>query len=110
MRWLRHFIALQLACLVASTSPVAEPSSQSVLILDQTSPDLPFYSDLTSSLRLTVDASTSAKISYYKEYLDANRFVGTGYEENLASFSGGNIVTGLSPLSSPWESEPWTSY
>jgi signal transduction histidine kinase len=64
----------------------AQPSQQSVLVLDQSSAGLPFNTALASAIRTTLNAASKRPVSFYSENLDANRFFGIGYEEDFARF------------------------
>src|SRR5476649_964788 len=80
-------IAVSLIVSVLLTgSLAAQPLSRSVLLLDQSSPGLPFNTALATAVRLTLNAASAEPISFYAEHLDANRFFGSGYEENVLSF------------------------
>jgi len=76
------------------TAPLAaQPSSRSVLLLDQSSAGLPFNTALATAVRLTLNAGSRVPISFYVEHLDAyvehldaNRFFGSDYEESILSF------------------------
>ena len=72
---------------VLLTAPLAaQPSSRSVLLLDQSSAGLPFNTALATAVRLTLSAESKVPISFYAEHLDANRFFGSDYEEGILSF------------------------
>jgi hypothetical protein len=62
------------------------PLQRSVLVLDQSSVGLPFNTALPTALRLTLNAQSAAPVSFYLENLDANRFHGSGYEDDILSF------------------------
>ena len=80
-------IAAHLIIAVLSTAPLtAQPSSRSVLLLDQSSAGLPFNTALATAVRLTLSAESKVPISFYTEHLDANRFFGSDYEEGILSF------------------------
>jgi ABC transporter substrate binding protein len=64
----------------------AQPLSRSVLLLDQSSIGLPFNTALAMAIRLTLNAQSTAPVSFYSENLDANRFFGPGYEDNFMAF------------------------
>jgi signal transduction histidine kinase len=64
----------------------AQPSQQSVLVLDQSSAGLPFNTALASAIRSTLNAASKRPVSFYWENLDANRFFGSRYEEDFARF------------------------
>ncbi|MGA9034748.1 MAG: sensor histidine kinase [Pseudolabrys sp.] len=80
-------IAAHLIIAVLLTAPLAaQPSSRSVLLLDQSSAGLPFNTALATAVRLTFSAESKVPISFYAEHLDANRFFGSDYEEGILSF------------------------
>jgi len=80
-------IAAHLIMAVLLTAPLAaQPSSRSVLLLDQSSAGLPFNTALATAVRLTLSAESKVPISFYAEHLDANRFFGSDYEEGILSF------------------------
>ena len=81
-------IAVHLIVAVLLTAPLAaQPSSRSVLLIDQSSAGLPFNTALATAVRLTLNvAKSGAPISFYAEHLDANRFFGSDYEEDVLSF------------------------
>jgi signal transduction histidine kinase len=80
-------IAAHLIIAVLLTAPLAaQPSSRSVLLLDQSSAGLPFNTALATAVRLTLSAESKVPISFYAEHLDANRFFGSDYEEGILSF------------------------
>jgi signal transduction histidine kinase len=65
----------------------ADPVQQrSVLVLDQSSIGLPFNTALATTLRLTLNGQSAEPISFYMENLDANRFSGREYEDDILSF------------------------
>ncbi len=72
---------------VLLTAPLAaQPLSRSVLLLDQSSVGLPFNTALATAARLTLNAASKVPISFYAENLDANRFFGSDYEQEILSF------------------------
>ena len=81
------FTPEQLASLV-----VAQPSQRSVLVLDQSSAFLPFNAAVANAIRTTVNADSRWRISFYSEFLDANRFFGPDYENNFVQFLKENIA------------------
>jgi ferric-dicitrate binding protein FerR (iron transport regulator) len=81
-------LAAHLIVAVLLTAPLAaQPSSRSVLLLEQSSAGLPFNTALATAVRLTLNAGSRVTISFYVEHLDANRFFGSDYEESIARFS-----------------------
>jgi hypothetical protein len=80
-------LAAHLIVAALLTAPLAaQPSSRSVLLLDQSYAGLPFNTALATAVRLTLNAGSRVPISFYVEHLDANRFFGSGYEESILSF------------------------
>src|SRR4029077_14490659 len=65
---------------------VAQPSQRSFLVLEQSSAFLPFNAAVASGIRSTVNADSRWRISFYSEFLDANRFLGPDYENNFVQF------------------------
>ncbi|MGB8568121.1 MAG: ABC transporter substrate binding protein [Pseudolabrys sp.] len=80
-------LAAHLIVAALLTAPLAaQPSSRSVLLLDQSYAGLPFNTALATAVRLTLNAGSRVPISFYVEHLDANRFFGSDYEESILSF------------------------
>ncbi len=80
-------IVAHLIGVVLLTAPLAaQPLSRSVLLLDQSSVGLPFNTALATAARLTLNAASKVPISFYAENLDANRFFGSDYEQEILSF------------------------
>jgi hypothetical protein len=80
-------IAAHLIVAILLTAPLAaQPLSRSVLLLDQSSVGLPFNTALATAARLTLNAASKVPISFYAENLDANRFFGSDYEQEILSF------------------------
>ena len=87
-------LAAHLIVAALLTAPLAaQPSSRSVLLLDQSSAGLPFNTALATAVRLTLNAGSRVPVSFYVEHLDAyvehldaNRFFGSDYEESILSF------------------------
>ncbi|MGA9007672.1 MAG: hypothetical protein WB495_12515, partial [Xanthobacteraceae bacterium] len=72
---------------VLLTAPLAaQQLSRSVLLLDQSSAGLPFNTALATAARLTLNTESKVPISFYAENLDANRFFGSDYEQEILSF------------------------
>lgn len=71
----RVLVALALVVTVASWPRVAttQPAPRSVLILDQSSPGIGAFAEITTKIRETVGEARS-RIVVYEERLDANRF------------------------------------
>jgi signal transduction histidine kinase len=64
----------------------AEPPRREVLVLDQSSTGLPFSTALAGAIRSTVNAGSKSPTSFYFENLDANRFFGPEYENEVVQF------------------------
>jgi hypothetical protein len=75
-----------IAGLLLPSLVVAQPSQRSVLVLDQSSAFLPFNAAVANAIRTTVNADGRWRISFYSEFLDANRFFGPDYENNFVQF------------------------
>jgi signal transduction histidine kinase len=71
------------ALLVPAHLPAAEMRAQSILVLDQSDARGPFYYQIFSGLRSTVNADTRSHTTIYAENLDLTRFNGAAYEESL---------------------------
>lgn len=82
----RLAMALAGILLGPALSLAAERPERSVLVLDQSSVGLPFNTALATAIRLSLNADSATPISFYLEHLDANRFPGPEYEDNILSF------------------------
>jgi signal transduction histidine kinase len=71
------------ALLVSAQVAAQEARPRSILMLDQSDMRGPFYYQVFSGLRSTVNADSGSRITLYPESLDLNRFRGTGYEASL---------------------------
>jgi hypothetical protein len=58
-----------------------QPLPPSVLILDQSSADSPWYADFSADFRSTLNAGSERHFSVYSEHLDLSRFPGTKHHE-----------------------------
>ena len=86
MRLFELIIAALIACL-ASTSVAAESRRpHSLLVLDDANARSPFYYEVFSKLRATVNASPGPPVTIYAESFDFTRFRGQAYEEGLQQF------------------------
>jgi signal transduction histidine kinase len=83
---LLRFVAHLIVAVLLTTPLAAQPLSRSVLLLDQSSVGLPFNTALATAARLTLNAASKVPISFYAENLDANRFFGSDYEQEILSF------------------------
>ena len=86
MRLLWRLCLVLLVGASGGVSASAQPSQQSVLVIDQSSAGLPFNTALASAIRSTLNAASKRPISFYSENLDANRFFGSRYEDDYARF------------------------
>ena len=86
MTWLLRIIVSLMLSVLFPGSLAAQPLSRSVLVLDQSSVGLPFNTALAAAIRSVLNAGSAAPISFYAEYLDAKRFFGSDYEEEIVSF------------------------
>ena len=85
---LLRIVALHLIAGLLTAPLAAQPSSRSVLLLDQSSAGLPLIPALATAVRLTLSAESKVPISFYARISMHNRFFGFDYEEGvLASFS-----------------------
>ena len=75
---------------VAGLGPVAwaanQPLPPSVLILDQSNADSPWYADFSANFRSTLNAGTERHFSVYSEHLDLSRFPGRQHHEVLRTY------------------------
>ena len=75
---------------IAGLGPVAwaesEPLPRSVLILDQSSADSPWYAEFSATFRSTLNAGSDRRFSVYSEHLDLSRFPGTQHHEVLRTY------------------------
>jgi len=63
-----------------------EPLPRSVLILEQSNPNLPSYADFASGFSASLNVSSASRVDVYIESLDINRFSSTEYEEVLRRY------------------------
>ena len=63
-----------------------EPLPPSVLILDQSNADSPWYADFSADFRSTLNAGSERHFSVYSEHLDLSRFPGTQHHEVLRTY------------------------
>jgi signal transduction histidine kinase len=83
----RAFLNLVVAAGLLLPGPLAaEPPRREVLVLDQSSAGLPFSTVLAGAIRSTVNAGSKSPTSFYFENLDANRFFGPEYENEVVQF------------------------
>ena len=92
-RWLHPAL-----CTFASTlviAPIAGPGPawaesellpRSVLILDQSDADSPWYADFSAAFRSTLNAGSERRFSVHSEHLDLSRFPGTQHHEVLRTY------------------------
>ena len=86
MRGRAFLILIVVAELLLPRLAAAEPPQRSVLVLDQSSAGLPFNAAVASAIRSTINAGSKSPISFFSEYLDANRFFGPEYENDFVQF------------------------
>ena len=81
-------VAGLLCSIVSSASAEQQAVPQSILILDDSggAASGPFYKDMVSALRGSVNRDPSKQYSIYVEHLDLNRFRGPEYELGLKTF------------------------
>src|SRR5258708_20533001 len=63
-----------------------EPLPRSVLILEQSNPNLPSYVEFSSGFSASLNASSASAVDVYIESLDINRFGSAEYEEVLGRY------------------------
>src|SRR5258706_5196913 len=83
MRSHAFLILIVVAGLLLPRPVAAEPPQRAVLVLDQSSAGLPFNTAGTSAIRSTINAGSKSPISFYSQHLDANRFFGSQYENEI---------------------------
>src|SRR5947207_3100727 len=86
----RNVVRIALALLALFLDPAlpfaASQLQRSVLVIDQSFIGLPFNTALANAIRLSLNDRGDAPISFYLENLDANRFLGSGYEDDILYF------------------------
>ena len=107
MRGRTFFNLIVVAGLLLPRPAAAEPPRREVLVLSQSSEGAPFNTALASAIRSTINAGGQSPTSFYSEHLDANRFFGPEYENEIVQFLKAKyrerhidvvIVVGLSAL------------
>jgi hypothetical protein len=68
---------------VAASPAAAQSIPRSILVLDQSEVRGPFYYEIFSALRSTINANSKQPITIYAESLDLSRFTGSAYEQEL---------------------------
>jgi signal transduction histidine kinase len=63
-----------------------EPLPRSVLILEQSNPNLPAYFDFSSAFSPALNVSSESRVDVYTESLDMNRFGSAEYEQVLLTY------------------------
>jgi hypothetical protein len=81
-RWL--IIGL-IACCYPGTCQ-SDPLPRSVLILNESSPGIQGYSDITAAQRSTLNAPSPSPFAIYVEYLDLNQFASSQYKKTLLTY------------------------
>lgn len=77
-------VLVWLAALLASANlPAGELRPHSILVLDQSDLRGPFYNQVFSALRATIQGDPHAHVTIYAESLDLGRFTGEAYEASL---------------------------
>jgi signal transduction histidine kinase len=84
MRLHRWIIVGLIACLPSAAAEGARP--RSMLVLDDANVRSPFYYEVFSRLRATVNVSAGSPVNIYAESLDLTRFTGQAYEEGLNKY------------------------
>jgi signal transduction histidine kinase len=81
-------IVAGLLCSIVSSASAEQQAAQGILILDDSggAASGPFYRDIVSALRGSVNRDPSKQYSIYVEHLDLNRFRGPEYELGLKTF------------------------
>jgi hypothetical protein len=81
-----RIIGLTIAALAPAIAATAEPLPRSVLILDQSDADSPWYAAFAATFRSTLNAGSAKCISIYEEHLDLSRFGGSRHDELLRAY------------------------
>ena len=81
-------IVAGLLCSTGSSESAEQGVPQGILILDDAggAASGPFYNDIVSALRGSVNRDPAKQYSIYVEHLDFNRFRGPEYELGLKNF------------------------
>ena len=79
----RFLVGVLFLVVFAAGSVAAEPISRSILVIDQSDVRGPFYYDVFSALRSTINADSKSPTTIHVESLDFSRFFGPEYEESL---------------------------
>ena len=79
-------IAALIACLASASLATESRRPRSLLVLDDSNVRSPFYYEVFSRLRTTVNASTGPPVNIYAESFDLTRFSGHAYENGLQQF------------------------
>ena len=74
-----------IACCYPGTCQ-SDPLPKSVLILNESSPGIQGYSDITAAQRLTLNAQSPSPFAVYVENLDLNQFVSPQYKKTLLTY------------------------
>jgi signal transduction histidine kinase len=86
MRLFTLIIAALIGCLASASLATESRRPRSLLVLDDANARSPFYYELFSRLRATVNVSTGPPVTIYAESFDLTRFHGQAYEDNLQQF------------------------
>jgi hypothetical protein len=86
VRLVLRIAILLTAGLSSAASWAAAPLPPSVLILDRSDADSPWYADFSASFRSTLNAGSERRFSVYSEHLDLSRFPGTQHHEVLRTY------------------------
>jgi ABC-type uncharacterized transport system substrate-binding protein len=79
----RFLVGVLLSVVFVAGSAAAQPISRSILVIDQSDVRGPFYYDVFSALRSTINADSKPPTTIHVESLDFSRFSGPEYEESL---------------------------
>src|SRR5262249_36158919 len=75
-----------IALLALSISAIAQPMPRSVLILDQSDTDSPWYDGFAAAFRATLNVKSATRVSVYAEHLDLSRFGSARHEELVRTY------------------------
>src|SRR5262249_2582255 len=84
------FASSLVVALIAGLGPAAgaesEPLPPSVLILDQSHADSPWYTEFATAFGSILNAGSDRRLTVYAEHLDLSRFPGTQHHEVLLTY------------------------
>jgi signal transduction histidine kinase len=79
-------VGVMVAAAAAARCKADEPLPRSVLILEQSNPNLPSYVDFSSAFSAALNVSSTSPVEVYTESLDIDRFGSAEYEQVLLAY------------------------